>query len=407
MAHPAEYRSAATAYPIRALRAAVVVPGSFVEGVLAVLLPWSVTQAALGTAWLGMASALIVAAAIVGNLLAPPASRWAGPRRMTVAAAFAAVLCLAGATVLWLLGFTLSAFGLVLTALVADGMADVGFSARVPLIARLCRQPLVGFSGANWLWGIVGVVFGSLCAGWGIEAGWVTLLLLASSAISLVVAIALAALLPRDGRRPPGPAPGLKSLFAAGPWPPQVVIVVSLTVCLNFVFGPLDNLLVPAHLTSHQRSADVFGALIAAGGMGLAAGLVLVQTEHAQPATRQFMLILLGLVGAVLQVGLVGWLPETWVLTLGILLTSAMLAPLLPLLESLMLLAVAAPMRTLFLALVGSLGSAADVAGTAAFGWVVSQAGTDIALAACTFMMLPMPVLVLLFRKRWRVRTSR
>ena len=174
-----------------ALRARVMLPGAFAEGVLAVLLPWSVTQAALGTSWLGILSALLVVAAIAGSLLAPPVSHRFGSRRMTVYAAIISSTCIMGGTAMWMLDLKWVAFALALCAIAVDGMADLGFAARTPVMARWYKLSLVSLSGGNWLWGIVGLALGSSIAGWLISVNQVTALLIVLSAHSLLVAVSL------------------------------------------------------------------------------------------------------------------------------------------------------------------------------------------------------------------------
>ena len=123
-------------FPLRTLRAAVLLPGALVEGALLVLLAWGVTQTSLDTFWLGVLSGSIVAAAMVGNGLAPLTTAWLGSRRMVVAGAFISAVCVAAATAAWVLDLRFLALIMALFAIVADSVADVGFAARMPFISR-------------------------------------------------------------------------------------------------------------------------------------------------------------------------------------------------------------------------------------------------------------------------------
>lgn len=363
------------------LRCTVVLPGAFAEGALAVLLPWLVVQAALGTPWLGAASALVVLAAMAGTLAAPILSRQLGTRGMTVWTGVATVAGLVAASALWMMDAPGPAYGFALVAIAADSACDVGFSSRMPLIARLSRQSLVQFSGANWLWGVPGAAAGSVFAGWAMSTQSFGALLLALILASLLVAITLAVLLPRDARHRGRILPGLCSAFSASLWKPQAVAIAIIIMATGFFFGPLDNLLIPAHLLAHQLHADTFGNLMAAAGVGLAIGLA--ATQWVSPSAYRRPAIAIGLAGGAAQIGLVLWLPPGWILIAGMLVTSALVAPLLPMLEAAFLRAASAVQRTLFIALVATLTHGADISGSLSFAWVVNRSGSDAALAIC------------------------
>lgn len=379
-------------YRLVALRTAIVLPGAFAEGVLAVLLPWSIAQAAIGTSWLGMSSALLVAAAIVGTVLASPASHRLGSRRMTVYAAIISCLCIIGGTVMWVVDLKLVAFALALCAMAVDGMADLGFAARTPVIARWYKLSLVSFSGGNWLWGIVGLALGSSMAGWLVSMNHVTVLLIVLCANSLIVAISLSKMMPRDGRGHQKQDGHWKAAFSGELWTPQMIALTTCIVWLSFVYGPMDNLLIPAQLTSNYRDASVFGMLVTAGGLGLAVGLGLTQAKHAYSATSKILILWFGIVAAILQIVLIWWVPENWLLIAGTFITAAVFSPFLPMTESTLLLAVKAPSRTLVLAVVGTLASGADMLGTAAAGWAIHYAGVDRVLAGCALALSPLLV---------------
>lgn len=403
--HPGQGSFAAQAgrgrFPLAAMRLAVITPGAFCEGAIAVALPWSLAQAALGSGWLGWAAALIVAAGVAGNLAAPPVARRLGLKRMTVGGSLASLLCLLAAAGLWLAQCGAAAFAAVLCALVADGVSDVGFSARTPAMARLCGQPLLRFSGDNWVWGIAGYALGGMAAGWATDAGRTGLLLLGVCAASVSVAGGLARMLPRDGRTIVAAADAAPLRTAALLLKPPLAAVVAMMVWLSLVFGPLDNLLVPAHLTAHHRSADLFGTMVAAGCLGLAAGLAATHSASARGARGQAALVAAGTLGVLLQAALVWQLPPAWALVAGVALTSALIAPLLPFLESALLVTAHAGSRTSVVAAAGVLVSTADMAGTAAFGGLVERFGTDVALSACTLCTLPLIVLAICNAGAW------
>jgi MFS family permease len=73
-------------------------------------------------------------------------------------------------------------------------------------------------------------------------------------------------------------------------------------------------------------------------------------------------------------------LPDRPILVAGSFATAVLVAPLLPMLESAILLAASSAHRTVLLALVGIIATAADLAGTAVFGTVASSAGPRSAL---------------------------
>jgi MFS family permease len=374
---------AAAAFPFWALRSLVVFPGAFAEGILAVWLPWSITQTTLHTPWLGPLSAALIAAAIAGTLAAPLLNRHLGPRRMTILTALTSTLCLAAAAASWLAGSPGLACGFALAAVANDGASDVGFSALTPLIARLSRRPLAKFTAANWVFTIVGVALGGVFAGWGLQSQSIVLLLIALIASSGIVVIGLACLVPRSRHRGTLAAAGWMSILSAEIWKPGTVAVCLAIFALGFIFGPMDNLLVPAHLASQGRSAATFGNMIAAGGLGLAVGLTLVQFMRTPTGHRWLLVVTVALIGVALYIGFIWWLPADVLLLSGVLLAAAMLAPLLPMLDAAVLTSTGTEHRALLMAFVGTLSSVADMLGTAAFGLVVSRVGSGVALALC------------------------
>lgn len=378
-----------TPHQALALRSLVVLPGALVEGALAVVLPWVVARTSLGTAWLGLLSALLVAAALVGTLAAPLATRHWGSRRVVLAGALVAAVGLGVAATLWFLGFVASAFGVALIAIAADGMADVAFSARTPVMARLAKAPLMQFTSANWLWSVCGVALGSAFAGITMGDGTldtpsITWLAAGTAVLSLLVAAALAVLMPRDARIHLGMRGGPVAHSRRVLWNQRTVLLIVLIAGMSFLYGPVDNLLAPAHLASNNREASTFGAIMAAGAVGLAAGLVLTQTVRADRHSRTLLSV--GLAGIVAQLAFLWWLPSDLTLVVISFVTAAAFAPLLPLLESSALNAVASTHRTLLLAVTATAASLADLAGTAIFGTLASAAGTGSALGVATVL---------------------
>jgi MFS family permease len=378
-----------TPHQALALRSLVVLPGALVEGALAVVLPWLVARASLGTTWLGLLSALLVAAALVGTLAAPLATKHWGSRRVVLGGAVVSAASLGVAAALWFVGFVASAFVVALIAIAADGMADVAFSARTPVMARLAKAPLMQFTSANWLWSVCGVALGSGLAG--ITMGDGTLdspsiawLAAGMAALSLLVAMALAVLMPRDARIPHG-IRGVPVIHSRrGLWNQRTVLLLVLIAGMSFFYGPVDNLLAPAHLASNNREASTFGAIMAAGAVGLAAGLFLTQSMRTDRHGRALLLV--GLAGIVGQLALLWWLPSDLTLVVVSFVTAALFAPLLPLLESSALKAVASTHRTLLLAAAATAASLADLAGTAVFGTLASAAGTGSALGVAAVL---------------------
>jgi MFS family permease len=392
-----------TPHQALALRSLVVLPGSLVEGALAVVLPWLVAQASLGTTWLGLLSALLVAAALVGTLSAPLATKHWGSRRVVLAGALVSAAGLGVAAALWFLGVVAPAFGVALLAIAADCMADVAFSARTPVMARLEKAPLMQFTSANWLWSVCGVALGSGLAG--ITMGDGTLkspsiawLAAGMAALSLLVAMALAVLMPRDARISHGmrgvPVTHSRRVL----WNQRTVLLLVLIAGMSFLYGPLDNLLAPAHLASNDREASTFGAIMAAGAVGLAAGLFLTQTVRAD---RYGMVLLsVGFAGIVAQLALLWWLPSDLALVVVSFVTAAAVAPLLPLLETSALKAVASTHRTMLLAAAATAASLADLAGTAVFGALAGAAGTSSALGVAAVLAgLGFPVALLMAKR--------
>ena len=345
--------NASTQHQVLALRSLVVLPGAFVEGVLAVALPWLVARASLGTAWLGLLSAPLVAAVMAGTLVAPVATKHWGSRRVVLAGALLSAASLGLAAVLWFLGFVTGAFGVALIAIAADGMADVAFSARTPVMARLAKVPLLQFTSANWLWSVCGVAVGSALAGAAmgdaaLDDPWIAWLGAGMAVVSLLMAISLAVLMPRDARIPHGMRAVPVTPSERVLWNQRTVLLIALIAGMSFLYGPVDNLLAPAHLASNGREAWTFAAIMAAGAVGLAAGLVLTQTVRA--GCRGIPLLSVGLAGIVAQLALLWWLPSDLTLVVVSFVTAAAVAPLLPLLESAALKTVASTHRTLLLA---------------------------------------------------------
>jgi MFS family permease len=372
---------------VLALRGLVVLPGALVEGTFAVVLPWLIVRASLGSAWLGVLPALLVSAALVGTLVAPKATKRWGSRRVVLAAALVAAVSLGFAAVFWFLGWVALAFALALIAIAVDGMADVIFSARTPVMARLAKLPLLQFTSANWLWGVCGIALGSILAGATLGDGkldnpWITWLAAGMAVLSLLVAAALAVLMPRDARS----SIGMHETVTASKrviWNQRTVLLIALIAGISFLYGPVDNLLAPAHLASREREASTFGAIMAAGATGLAVGLMLTQSLR---ANRSGLVLLLGLAGIVAKLILLWWLPSDVVLIVVSFVTAAAIAPLLPLLESAALMAVAATHRTMLLAAAGTAATLADLAGTAVFGTLANAVGTSTALGVAVVL---------------------
>lgn len=372
------------------LRVVIVFPGAFAEGVLAVLLPWSITQAAIGTPWLGLLSTLLVVAAIVGSVMASPVSHWLGSRQMTVCAAAISTMCLVCAILTWHLDFKLTTFLLALCAIAADGIADLGFSSRTPVIARLYKLSLAKFSGGNWLWAILGLALGSLTAGWCMSSNLIGILLIVLSANSLLVAISVSKFLPRDSRISKKDDSAMTMLLSSEFWTPQMI---ALTICvgwLTFVYGPMDNLLIAAQLAYNDKDASLFGELVTAGGVGLAVGLAATQARQTCLNASKTFILWVGIFAAILQIILVWQLPENWQLILGTFITAVMFAPFLPMLESTLLLSVKTPYRTLVLTMVGTLTSVADMLGTATAGLGIGYVGINTVLLMCALALSPL-----------------
>jgi MFS family permease len=387
-------KSAGTAtFPATAFRALVVLPGACVEGALAVLLPWMVAQALLASAWLGAASAGLVAAAMVGTLAAPTLERLLGQRRMTVVTGFVSVVALGAAAMCWVSGLPAAAYGFVLLAIAADAACDLGFISRMPLLARLSAQKLEAFSAANWLWGIGGAAAGSVLAGWAVAADRVVALASGSVLLSLLALVALAVMLPRESRRRAAQPPMLRALLHRRFWTPAAVKVAIVLVALMFFSGPLDNLLLPAHLTSRGLPASTFGDMLAALGLGLAVGLWWMQSGGSargadlHPASRRDNTrrhkIVMGLLGLAGQLALMLWLPPPWLLLSGLFICATMFAPLLPMLEAAMLTAAHPAQRTLMLSALSKLVGMADVLGTVSMGALMNWSSSTVALGLC------------------------
>jgi MFS family permease len=385
--------TSAKRFPINALRVMVLLPGACVEGALAVLLPWTVTSTLLASPWLGAASAGLVAAPIIGTMAAPSLDMRIGHRAMTVISAVVVVAALAAAVVCWIWTYTLLAYSLVLLAIAADAISDLGFASRVPLLARLSARNLESFSASNWLCSIGGAAAGSLMAGWAVAADFLVELVFVLVMLSLIVAIGLGLLLPRQRQRRKTHAPIRSTLLQSQFWTPSAKKVAVIVALLVFVGGPLDNLLLPAHLASRGLPASTFGEMIAATGLGLALGLWKVQSSaQANDAQRhnwerrgttQHHWITLGLLGIAGQLALMLWLPPQWSLLLGLFLCATLFAPLLPILEAAILRAALPAQRTLMLAALSTVIGLADFFGTVIIGALTSSSGSSIALFVC------------------------
>lgn len=384
---------AAARLPVRALRGLVVLPGACVEGALAVALPWTLAQALLGSAWLGAASAGLVLAAATGTLVAPVLERALGNRRMTVLAAFVVAVALGAAAWSWVWPQPLLAYGFVLLAIAADAACDLGFSARMPLLARLAAQRLELFSGANWLWGIGGAAIGSLVAGWAVAAKHIAELVFGLVLLSLLVAIALAVVLPREPRRRVALQPVFQLLRDRRLWTPAVVKMSAVLTVLFFFIGPFDSLLVPAHLASSNLPSSLFGNMLAALGLGLAAGLgwmqwsVSARVPDVDPASASaptgHKRVVAGLLGLAGQMALMLWLPPQWLLLTGLFTCAFLFAPMLPILEAKMLTAAPSGQRTLVLAAMSTLVGVADGLGALSMGALISWSSTAMTLVVC------------------------
>jgi MFS family permease len=372
-------------FPTRTLRATVVLPGAFMEGALAVLVPWLVAKATLSTPWLGLASAGVVLAAMLGTLTAPKLESWLGNRRMVVSTAFVVAVSLGSAAVCWALNLAAPAYAFILLAMAADAASDLGFASRMPVLARLSAQRLAQFSAANWMWSIGGAAAGSVVAGWALSADH--LLGLASGLVwlSLMVVVGLALLLPRASRRRVKTQPVIQQILSRQLWSSAALKLAAVLVAVVFFVGPIDNLLLPSHLAARAWPANAFGDMLAATGLGLAAGLWLAQSDSFtnRTASKRRWVIELGLFGFIGQLILMLWLPQPWLLLGCLFLCAAMFAPLLPMLETAMLTVALPAQRTLMLAELSTLVGAADVVGTVSMGALISYSSSTTALSVC------------------------
>ncbi len=386
--------TSATKFPTIALRAVVLLPGACVEGALAVAVPWIVAEALLGSVWLGAASAGLVLAAMLGTLAAPAFERMLGNRRMTVITGFAVAITLGAAALSWVWQSPVHAYCFALIGIAVDAACDLGFASRVPLLARLSAQKLEQFSATNWLWGIGGAAAGSVLTGSAIASNHIVELAWALASLSLIVAIALAVILPRESHRhTTAQPPILPALFGRQFWTPAAVKLALVLGVFVFFSGPLDNLLLPAHLASRGLPASTFGDMMAALGLGLVAGLWWMQSAGSPTATGTTPAatstqvvrtkVLVGLFGLIGQLGLMLWLPTQWALLAGLFVCAACFAPLLPMLEAAMLTAGRPAQRTLMLAALSTMIGIADMLGTISMGALMSWSSSSMALGIC------------------------
>jgi predicted MFS family arabinose efflux permease len=152
-----------------------------------------------------------------------------------------------------------------------------------------------------------------------------------------------------------------------------------------FFAGPIDNLLLPGHLSAKNAPASTFGDMFAVLGLGLAAGLWFAQSSTASTldGAKRRGLVVLGLAGFAGQLALILWLPQQWLLLGGLFLCATCFAPLLPMLEAAMLTAAPPAQRTLMLAALSTLLSLADALGTISLGGLISATSSSTALAIC------------------------
>jgi predicted MFS family arabinose efflux permease len=358
------------------------------EGALAVVAPWLITKATLGTVWFGLTAAGLVLAAMLGTLLSPVLEHWMGNRRMVLLTASSVAASLAAAAFCWANSFAAAAYAFVLFAMAADSACDIGFASRMPLLAKFSGERLEQFSGANWLWGICGMALGSVVAGWALSANYVVEAVAGVALLSLITATGLAFLLPRESRKlkihPKNPH-SLLTIFNQNFWTPRAIKLAILLIVVVIFAGPVDNLLLPGHLAANNWPPNTFGDMLAAIGLGVAAGLFLTQrsdsTVLAIPNRRR--LVVIGLIGFACQLGMMLWLPHPWILLSGLFLCAVLFAPLLPMMEASMLTAAPPAQRTLMLSALSTLLSIADVVGTIGMGAIISVTSSTIALAGC------------------------
>jgi MFS family permease len=374
-----------TSFPTTALRFTVALPGAFMEGALAVLVPWLVAKATLLTPWLGLVSAGVVLAALLGSLLAPKLENWFGNRKMVVSTAFVVAVSLGLAALCWAFNLTASAYAFVLLATAADAASDLGFASRMPVLAKLSKQRLEQFSAANWMWGICGAAAGSVTAGWALSEEHILGLASALVLLSLLVAVGLTFLLPRASRVHANSQPVIQQMLSRQLWNSAALKLAAVLVAVVFFVGPIDNLLLPSHLATRAWPADAFGDMLAATGLGLAAGLWLAQSHRFanRTASKRRWVAVSGLLGFLGQLILMLWLPQPWLLLGGLFLCAAIFAPLLPMLETAMLTVALPAQRTLMLAALSTLVGAADVTGTVSMGALISMSSSTVALSVC------------------------
>lgn len=360
-------------YRLTWLRLLVVLPGAFVKGAIGVALPWMLASTVSSGTSLGLLTSGVIALNVLGSLAGGWAASRFGERGTAIVSAALSVIALIASTPYFISGAGAVTYIGLLIVIFYDAAADVAAHSRLPVIARLAKISLTRLASGNWLWALVGAIMGGIFSGWCLDTGLNKVLAYAIVIAAFTTFLGHVFTLPRDQVRNffTHRRPTLKSLMGYVMHQRELLIICGVVLGASILLGPADQLIVPFILNRGGYSAEFFSWVLAAGALGAAIGLV--GASHFPNSTRQHgRFILAGTIGIAAYIGL--WLiaPSATVILAGMILVSALAAPMLPVLEASFLRCAATPYRSI---LIGLLTAAAGLAD--AVGGLIMGAGLD------------------------------
>jgi predicted MFS family arabinose efflux permease len=355
------------------LRLLVVLPGAFVEGSLGVALPWTLASNVADGLSLGVLTGGVIACGVLGSLTGGSAANRFGERRVAVVCAASSAVALVWAALNFVSGVMAQTYIGLLIVFFCDSAADVAGHSRLPVIARLSKVSLTRLASGNWLWVLAGAIAGGIFSGWCLDGGHDGLLAHVIVIGALLTLFGLVLVLPRDQTKvfPSHRAPTFKNLIGFVRQQRELIIIGSLVLGGAVLLGPADQLIVPFLLNRAGYSAEFFSWVVAASALGAAIGLA-GASHFLDLEQRRGSVILAGTFGVAAYIGLWLAVPSATVILAGMLLVSALVAPMLPVLEAAFLRCATARYRSI---LIGALTAAAGMAD--ALGGLVMGAALD------------------------------
>jgi predicted MFS family arabinose efflux permease len=376
-------------YRVTWLRLLVVLPGAFVKGSIGVALPWMLASTVPSGTSLGLLTSGVIALNVLGSLAGGWAASRFGERGTAIVSAALSVIALIATAPYFISGAGAVTYIGLLIVFFYDSAADVAAHSRLPIIARLAKISLTRLASGNWLWALIGAIAGGIFSGWCLDTGLNKALAYAVVIAALTTLLGHAVTLPRDQVRNffTHREPTFKSLLGYVMQQRELLIICGVVFGGSILLGPADQLIVPFILNRGGYSSEFFSWVLAAGALGAAIGLV--GASHLPRSARQHgRIIFAGTIGVAAYIGL--WLiaPSATVILAGMILVSALAAPMLPVLEASFLRCAATGYRSILIGLLTAAAGLADAFGGLVMGAALDWLGPNVLLMIILLLVI-------------------